>query len=122
MSQEELFNATIAGLQNVENETERTYLAGQLLGRGATELGALLNTSAEDTEAMRQQVHDLGGVMSDEAVKSAAAYQDSLQNMQVAFGGLKNNLISGFMPSITTVMDGLAAIFSGDKSGINKVS
>ena len=42
MSQEDLFAATIAGLQNVESETERTYLAGQLLGRGATELGALL--------------------------------------------------------------------------------
>ena len=45
MSNEELFNTTISALQNVENETERTYLAGQLLGRGATELGALLNTS-----------------------------------------------------------------------------
>ena len=77
MNNEELFSATISALQNVENETERTYLAGQLLGRGATELGALLNTSAEDTEAMRQRVHELGGVMSDEAVKAAAKFQDS---------------------------------------------
>ena len=85
MSQEEIFDATIAGLQNVEDETERTYLAGQLLGRGATELGALLNTSAEETQAMKDRVHELGGVMSDEAVKSAAAYQDQLQDMKTAF-------------------------------------
>ncbi|MBQ2544749.1 MAG: hypothetical protein II557_00530, partial [Clostridia bacterium] len=68
MSQEELFGATITALQNVESETERTYLASKLLGKGGTELGALLNTSAEDTEKMRQRVHELGGVMSDEAV------------------------------------------------------
>ena len=92
MSQEELFNATIAGLQNVTDETQRTALAAELLGRGATELGPIMNMTAEDTEAMRQQVHDLGGVMSDDAVKAAAAYKDSLQNLQTSISGLKNKL------------------------------
>lgn len=114
MSQEELFGATITALQNVEDETQRTYLASQLLGRGGTELGALLNTSAEDTEKMRQRVHELGGVMSDEAVKASAAYQDSLQDMQTSISGLKRGLISDFLPSITTVMDGLTEVFSGN--------
>ena len=114
MSQEELFGATITALQNVESETERTYLASKLLGKGGTELGALLNTSAEDTEKMRQRVHELGGVMSDEAVKAAAAYQDSLQDMTTSMDGLKRGLISGFMPALTTVMDGLTEIFSGN--------
>ena len=122
MNQEELFAKTIEQLQKVENETERTYLAGQLLGRGATELGALLNTSAEDTEAMRQQVHELGGVMSNEAVKAAAAYQDSLQNMQTAFSGIQRGMLSEFLPSMVTVMDGLALIFSGNDSGIAKIT
>lgn len=116
MSQEEIFAATIEGLQNVESTTERTYLAGQLLGRGATELGALLNTSAEDTEAMRQRVHELGGVLSDEAVKDAAHFQDSLQDLQTSFSGLKNNMMSEFLPSITTVMDGLTEVMIGNDS------
>lgn len=114
MSGEELFSATITALQNVESETERTYLAGQLLGRGATELGALLNMSAEETEEMRNQVHELGGVLSDDAVKNAAAFQDSLQNMQTSFTGLKNSMLTEFLPSFSTVMDGLSLVFSGD--------
>ena len=114
MSQEQLFERTIAALQNVSDSTERTYLAGKTLGRGATELGALLNTSAEDTQAMRDRVRELGGVMSEDAVKSAAAYQDSLQDMTTAFTGLKNNLMAEFLPSITTVMDGLTEIFAGN--------
>ena len=121
MNNEELFAATIAGLQNVENETERTYLAGQLLGRGATELGALLNTSAEETEAMRQRVHELGGVMSDEAVKASAAYQDSLQDMRTALDGAKRGIMADFLPSITLAMDGLTELFSGG-DGIGKLN
>ena len=123
MNQEELFAATIKGLQGMEEGTERAVLAQQLLGGAAKELGPLLNTSAEDTEAMRQRVHELGGVMSDEAVKSAAGYQDALQDMQTAFGGLKNNLFSEFMPGITSVMGGITEIFSGDSdSGVGQVS
>lgn len=114
MSGEELFSATITALQNVESETERTYLAGQLLGRGATELGALLNMSAEETEEMKNQVHELGGVLSDDAVKNAAAFQDSLQNMQTSFTGLRNSMLTEFLPSFSTVMDGLSLVFSGD--------
>lgn len=123
MNNEELFSATITALQNVENETERTYLAGQLLGRGATELGALLNTSAEDTQAMKDRVHELGGVMSDEAVKAAAKYQDSLQDMKTSFSGISRGLTSEFLPSITSVMDGLAEIFSGNgDTGIEMIT
>lgn len=114
MSNEELFSATITALQNVGNETERTYLAGQLLGRGATELGALLNTSAEDTQAMKDRVHELGGVMSDEAIKAAARYQDSLQDMQTSFSGLKNNLIADFLPGMATIMDGIGSMMTGE--------
>ncbi len=121
MSQEELFSATITALQGMEEGTERTALASQLLGGSAKELGALLNTSAEDTEAMRQRVHELGGVMSNEAVKAAAAYQDSLQDMKTALTGAKNSIMADFLPAMTTVMDGLTAIFSGDSSGLEKV-
>ena len=122
MDQEQIFAATIEALQNVESTSERTYLASQLLGRGATELGALLSTSAEDTEAMKQRVHELGGVMSDEAVNAAAGFQDSLQDLQTSFGGLKNNMMSEFLPSISTVMDGLAEIMIGnDTEGLGMI-
>lgn len=122
MSQEDLFSATISALQNVSDETERTYLAGQLLGRGATELGPLLNTSAEDIDAMRQQVHELGGVMSNESVAAAAAFQDSLQNLQTGIQGLSRGALAEFLPSITQMMDGLTALISGDDSGLALIS
>lgn len=123
MSQEELFSATITALQNVGDETERNAIASDLLGRSYMELQPLLNTSAEDTEAMRQAVHDLGGVMSDEMVAASAAYQDTLQDMNTAIDGTKRSVIETFLPSITEVMGGLTQLFSGDaSSGIGQIT
>lgn len=120
MSTEELFAATIEGLQGMGEGAERTALASELLGGAAKNLGPLLNTSAEDTQKMRDRVHELGGVMSDDAVKAAARYQDSLQDMQTAISGLKRSVVSDFLPGMATVMDGLGSIFSGDSEGGSK--
>ena len=117
LSKEGLFDRVISGLQGMEEGTQRTAIASALLGRGATELGALLNTSAEETEAMRKRVHELGGVMSDEAVKAAAAYQDQLQDMNTAIDGFKRNIVSNFLPSVTKAMGGITNALSGDLEG-----
>ena len=121
MSNEQQFETAIQALQGVEDETERARLAQDMFGKSYMELMPLINTSAEETAAMKDQVHELGGVMSDDAVKAGAAYQDSLKNLQTAFTGLKNNMMGEFLPGITTVMDGLTALLSGDESGIGKI-
>lgn len=115
MSQEEIFEATISGLQNIEDTTQRTYLAGQLLGRGATELGALLNYSAEETQAMRDRVRELGGVLSKDAVKAAAGFQDNLQDLQTAFAGIKRGITADLLPGISSLMDGFTRLISGEE-------
>lgn len=122
LSQEDLFAKTITALQGLEEGTERTALANDILGKSAMDLGALLNTSAEDTEAMRQQVHELGGVMSDEAVKASAAYQDSLQNMKTAVQGAGRSIVSDFMPSITQIMDGISLLVSGQDGSVEALT
>lgn len=121
MSTEEAFGQVINSLQQMEEGAERTALANDLLGRGSMELGALLNTSAEDTQKMIEAVNELGGVMSDDAVKASATFKDSLQDLQTIFVGAKNAMMSEFLPSVNTVMGGLIKIFSGDSSGIGEV-
>lgn len=108
MSTEDLFTSVISGLQGMEEGTERTALATTLLGRGAMEMGALLNTSAEDTQGMIDTVHELGGVMGEDSVKAAAAYQDALQDMQTSFAGIKNGLMADLMPVLSGFMNNVA--------------
>lgn len=122
MSQEDLFGRVIEGLQGMEGGTERAALAQELLGRSAQDMAALLNTSAEDTQAMKDRVNELGGVMSDDAVKAAAAYQDALQDMQTAIAGFGRGLVADFLGPFTEIMDGITTIFSGDaEGGVGKI-
>ena len=114
MTPEETWNATIEALQQVQDAGERTALANELLGKGAVELAPLFNMTAEETAALKDQVNELGGVMSDDAVKAAAEYQDQLQNMQTSLKGLKNNIMSQFLPGLSSVMSGLGKLFSGN--------
>lgn len=123
MSTEELFSATIKGLQDMGEGADRTALASDLLGRSSKELGALLNTSSEDTQKMIDTVHELGGVMSDDAVKAGATFQDNLQDMNTSITGLKNNMLGQLLPASSTVMAGLTKVFTGDtQTGLEEIN
>ena len=105
LSQEDLFKRVITGLQGVENTTRRTYLAGQLLGRGATELAPLLNMTAQETENLMQKAHALGGVMSDRAVKNSAEFKDALTSLKLSFMGVSNALAETLLPVLTSALN-----------------
>ena len=122
LSQEDLFSKVIEGLQGMEEGTERTAIASKLLGRGATELGALLNTSAEETQKMKDRVNELGGVMDDKAVKAAAHFKDNLQDMKTALEGVKRNLTSEFLPAVSDIMDGFTKLIAGEQGADEALS
>jgi len=105
MSQDELFARTVKGLQQVEDRTRRTYLAGQLLGRGATELGPLLNMTAEETEHLRQNLYNLGGAMSATAVQNSADLTDAITDIKYAFRSVSNTVAEYVLPIITSAIN-----------------
>lgn len=113
LSQEELFSRTITELQKMEEGTKRTYLTSQLLGRGSTELGALLNKSAEDTQKMREEVNKLGGVMDDKGVKASAKFKDNIQDLKTAFSGLKRVITLTVLPSMNSYVESITKGMSG---------
>lgn len=123
MNQEELFERTVKGLADMEQGTERAALASQLLGRSGADMGALLNGGSKAIDEQLKMAQDYGMVMSDEAVKASAAFEDSVTTMQMTATGLKNRLMGELLPAATKVTDGLALIFKGDVTeGANKVA
>ena len=98
LSQEDLFARTVEGLQNLESGTERTYIASQLLGKGAQELGSVLDMSAEDTAALKDEIKRLGGVMSGEAIAASDEFMDSTESLKDAFNGLARDIGNDLLP------------------------
>lgn len=121
MSREDVFSSVIAGLQGMEDSTERAALANDLFGKSGQNLTPLFNMSAQETQELIDRFNELGGVMSDDAIKASARYQDSLTTLQATMDGAKRNMASEFLPSMADIMDGLTDIFSGDSSGIAKI-
>ena len=117
MTREEVFENAIYGFQNLEESTERAALANDLFGKSGQELTPLFNMTNEETKALIDTANEYGMVMSDDAVKASAGFQDSLTTMQNTMSGLKNNMMAEFLPSFSSVMDGLSLVFSGDSEG-----
>lgn len=93
--------------------------ASEMFGeRVAMELTPMLNTGADGIRGMMQEARDYGMVMSNDAVKASAKFNDSITKMKGTVTGLKNTMMSQFLPSMTSITDGIAMIFNGDEGGI----
>lgn len=114
-SQDEQLSIVIAALQDMEAGAERTSAATDLLGRSATDTAAVLNMTAEETEALKQEANDYGMVMSNEAVAASAAFEDSLTKLTGTMSGLKNRMVGELLPGITEIMDGLSDLVAGNE-------
>lgn len=119
LSREELFEQVIYAFQDMEDSAERAALANDLFGRSGQELAPLFNTTSEETKGLIEQVNELGGVMSDDAVKQGAAFKDSITAVETALGGASAKLLDGLIPAITGFADKVTNFVSN--GGLDKI-
>ena len=110
--QETLFSEVFSALADMENQTERTALASDLLGRSATELAPTLNTSKEGIEQLRQEAHDLGLVYSDELVDAGVVLGDNIDRLKKSFGAFKTNALAPIIGLAVTFTDKILGQYS----------
>lgn len=113
-SQEEIFEMTITALQGVEDASERAAIANDVLGGSSVQMAALLNSGADSVKNLKNQAHDMGIIMEDEAVDASIAFTDSMDNLTRSFGAFKNKIGAAFLPGITNITDGLTKLMSGN--------
>lgn len=111
---EDLLDATMKALADFSDDADqranRDYLAQAIFGRGGTKLNAMFDGTSQDIENLKQQAHDLGLVMSEEEVANAAAYNDSVTNMQASITAFKTMLVSEILPPLTDLTNKVATI------------
>ena len=104
LSQQQLFEETVKGLQKISDSTERARLAYKLFGRSSSELAPLLNSTSEEVSRLTYQYDLLGAVMDGRTVRASANMQDAIQDLKAAWQGLKNTLAQAIIPIITQVI------------------
>ncbi len=106
-SQEQMTNEAITALAEMENGTEKARLATELFGKAGIEMMPMLNNGAEGIEELRQRAHDLGLVMSDEAVTAGVVLGDTIDDVKRSFGAVVTQIGVKVMPMIQQAADWL---------------
>ena len=98
-------NDAINQLMAIEDESERAKAAADLFGESvAYQMTPLLQAGAEGMQGMRDEAHELGLVMSQDAVSQGAAMNDMFSKIEQSINSLKMGLLQEFMPYIMEIM------------------
>jgi hypothetical protein len=108
----------------IEDADKRAAAATELFGaKAGQELLPLLNSGKDGIQAMYDEAEAYGMVMSGDAVKASAKFQDSLSKMKGTMTGLKNEMVGRLLPGLTGLTDGFAEILNGNPdAGIEMIS
>ena len=102
------FDDAMNQIYSLQTAEERAAKASELFGDAvAYNMTPLLNASAEEFAAMKQEAHDLGLVMSGDDVKAGAALNDTLSNLKTSFGAIITRVGTSLMPLVQKLADSL---------------
>ncbi|MBE6955677.1 MAG: hypothetical protein E7449_07215 [Ruminococcaceae bacterium] len=119
--QETMMRETIMALAEMEDSTERAKLSTQLFGRAGTELEPLLNSGADGIQNLMDRAHDLGLVMSDDAVNAGVVFGDTLADVKDSLGMVATNVGVQVMPVIQGLLDWVIAHMPEIQATVSKV-
>lgn len=121
-TREDIFGMVVSGLQNTTDELTKAAIANDVFGRSGQELMPLFNETTENTQKLLEEAEKYGMVMSENAVKNSADFNDSLTRMQKTITGVKNKLLGELLPGFSTLMDGISGLVSGQEDAGEKVA
>ena len=78
---EQMFYEVIDALGEMSNETERDAASMEIFGRSAQQLNPLIEAGSGRLAELKQEAHDTGNVLSDDAVRSLGELMDALDRM-----------------------------------------
>lgn len=119
-SQEEVMWEVFEALQGMSNEAEKARLASQLFGKSGTELMPLLNGASGSIEEMKKKAHDLGLVLSDDAIDAGVKLTDTMDQAKRALSTVGLTLGTELIPYVQKgaeyVIEHMPEIREGAKS------
>ena len=101
---QDVFGDAIDALGAISNETERDAIAMTIFGRSARDLNPLIKAGSDGLRELAQEAHNVGYVMSEEALDALGAVDDQLQRMNRSGEALKNQIAVGMAPAVENLM------------------
>jgi hypothetical protein len=121
----EVFYEVIDALGQMTNETERDAIAMELFGKSAVELNPLIKAGSDELNRLAKEAHQVGAVVSDDAVTALGQFDDNMNVLKASTEGLTRQALAELMPYINDLVNSLKenmpAIIEGIKGFIDFV-
>lgn len=95
----------LKNIMSIGDESARTQAAIDFFGESAYKLKPLLNAGADGLDAMTQEAHALGLVMSGEAVAAGANMNDMFSKVSASIKATGQSIIIDFFPFIEKILN-----------------
>ena len=116
---ETVYWEVIDALGKMENETERDALAMQILGKSAQELNPLIEAGSEKMNELAQEAQNVGAVLSEDALNSLGAFDDSIQRLKGSAGAAGNALGTVLLPELISLTTGGTELLNEFTNNLN---
>ena len=120
MSPQEQFDSISNALAGVEDASQRAGLSMAVFGRSGTALMPMLAEGQSKLAALKQEAHDYGFVMSGEVIDAGTTFNDNLDRLKGAIGGLAQQFVAGLLPALNEFVLDVAKVVSGVKNWMNE--
>ncbi len=105
MSPDELVNVLITRLAGLEDTLERNAIASALFGRSWENIAPILALGREGIEQARKEAHQLGLVLSSDAIQTAVRFRIEIDKLKGAFDYAFKSVGLAFMPVIESFVN-----------------
>lgn len=107
----EVFDEAITALGYIDNETQRDAVAMKIFGKSAKDLNPLIKTGSKELGKLRKEAHDVGAVMSEDALEGANAFQDGLDRLKGTWDALKRTLGANILSKVLPYLEKFVGLF-----------
>ncbi|MFA5424951.1 MAG: hypothetical protein WC374_13940, partial [Phycisphaerae bacterium] len=112
LTPEEALAETIKAFQKMPEGAAKSAAAVDLFGKQGMELLPTLNQASDATEKLKNDAHDLGLVLTDEAVDAGVEFGDAMDALKKTVSAAGTTFLTGFMPAITKILNVLAPLLA----------
>ncbi len=106
----EVFADVAEAFSKMEDGAGKTAIAMNIFGRSGSNLIPLLNSGKRGLNEMGDEAQRLGVVISEKTAKSAEQFNDNLTRLNVAMGGLVQNVVGPLLPTLIKISEALVTL------------
>jgi len=109
LSTDQVMPNVINKLADMKNVTERNALGVKIFGKSFMDMAPMLNDGSKGVEDFKKEAQKLGLVLSDDAIKAGAKFDDTMVKVKASLGMVTTVVGNQVMPIIQKAMDFILA-------------